>query len=124
MDAVNHMVGGHFKDVDILHALMEEIYPPVLALARQHNIPILDLPRTFDIHNADLYECQIEPSESGGQLIAEMVTHILNEHDFDGQSRFYFKGDEEIESEQNTDDVWRVDATADFTPNLYLKQLI
>jgi hypothetical protein len=50
------LVPGPGTGVDKLHALMDRIYPPVLALARAFRFAVLDLPRTFDIEDSSLYK--------------------------------------------------------------------
>jgi len=77
--------------VETLNALMEEIYPPILSLAKEHKLAIVDLPNTFDIYNSELYCCQIEPSAKGGRIIAELISHVVNNHDWSGPSRFYYQ---------------------------------
>jgi len=72
-----------------LHELMQRIYAPVLAFARKHRLAIVDLPRTFDPARTELYRCQIEPSCHGSALIADVVTHLMATHDFDGPSVLY-----------------------------------
>ena len=98
-----------------LFGLFEMVYPPILELARVHRLPIVDLPRTFDVHDATLYRSQIEPSDKvqfaadawlrslsqphafcclrlqGGRLIASLLKHVLEHHDFEGgTSQFYY----------------------------------
>ena len=38
--------------------------------------PVLDLPKSFDLHNFGLYRCHIKPSARAGALIAELMAHI------------------------------------------------
>jgi lysophospholipase L1-like esterase len=42
-----------------LHTIMEQAYGSIIAYARQHRIPILDMSTTFDHTNKDLYVAQI-----------------------------------------------------------------
>lgn len=74
-----------------MNQLMKTIYAPVLTLAKESNLPVIDLPRTFDPFDAECYRCQIEPSSKGSHLIAEMIHHVIRSHDFDGPSRMYSK---------------------------------
>ena len=53
------------------------------------SLPVLDLPNSFDIHNDSLFSHQIEPSATGGDLIAHMVGEVLQSHDFASESRLY-----------------------------------
>jgi hypothetical protein len=45
---------------------MEKIYAQIIPKAKQHNLPMIDLPNTFDIRDSSLYVSQIEPSSHGG----------------------------------------------------------
>jgi hypothetical protein len=63
---------------------MEVIYPVVFRIAREKNLPIIDLSNTFDIYDDDLYVAQIEPSHKGGQIITSLVKHIMLSHDWEG----------------------------------------
>ena len=75
--------------VDKINQLMEAIYAPVLSAARAADLAVLDLPRTFDIHNDVLYSHQIEPSAAGGAVIARLVGHALAHHAAAGASVLY-----------------------------------
>jgi len=74
-----------------LNRLMESIYNPILKVASQRCLPVIDLPRSFDIEDDSLYRCQIEPSAAGGGLIAELISHVVLHHDFGSTSKMYFK---------------------------------
>ncbi len=56
--------------------LAQFFYKPILAHAKEHKIPVLDLRRIFD-PKKPLYTCGIEPNVEGGRLIAEGLTHII-----------------------------------------------
>lgn len=90
---------GLLKGQDIgmssLGGLMETFYKPILAKAKQENIPVLDLPNTFNPYKP-LYMAQIEPNKAGGALIAEGIDHIVRNHDFAGPSQLYAKGDTDL----------------------------
>jgi hypothetical protein len=77
-----------------LRAVMSRIYGPVLELARAHNLAVIDLPRTFDPSDAELYRLQIEPSAKGSALIASCVRYCLESHNFKGPSRLYSQASE------------------------------
>ena len=95
-----------------IHALMERVYAPVLALARELGLPVIDLPRSFDCRDAGLYRMQIEPSAAGGALIAELVAHVLRAHDWGAaRSVLYRKrrGDAAVHAEPNDGSrPWRI----------------
>ena len=47
---------GSGQRVQKLHDLLEEhLVPPLLDLAREHGLPVVDLLQSFDIHDKDLY---------------------------------------------------------------------
>ena len=60
-----------------LGALLETFYRPILAEAQKSRTPVLDLANMFDPYNSNLYTSQIEPSQAGGSLIAQGLSHII-----------------------------------------------
>ncbi|HEX4839329.1 MAG TPA: hypothetical protein VFU89_02670, partial [Rhabdochlamydiaceae bacterium] len=85
---------GQQVSMAALGGLMETFYRPILAQAKADGIPILDLPNTFNPYDSSLYIAQIEPSQKGGQLIAEGLDHIIKHHDFtSSKSLMYSKRD-------------------------------
>ena len=56
---------------------MEKIYSPILEIAENERIPLIDLTNSFDIYNKDLYVYQIEPSENGGKIITELISYVI-----------------------------------------------
>jgi hypothetical protein len=78
------------SEEEIAHAAFEEFhkrfYRPIVEQAKKDHLPILDLSSTFDPKDNDLYLCGIEPSEKGGQLIAEGIHHIVTHHFEEGQA--------------------------------------
>jgi len=97
-----------------LNGLMETIYAPQLEMAKQLRLPIVDLPRTFDIRNEDLYVSQIEPSEKGGMVISALLSHVVLNRDFTKDpSKFYLytpciPGEGEVVEEDNGEEPWRI----------------
>ena len=75
--AIEAATPGPGTRVQKLNALMEAIYPSILALAAKEGWDVLDLPNTFDIRDTELYRHQIEPSAKGGELIAELIAHAV-----------------------------------------------
>ena len=62
---------------------MEKIYNIVaFPLARKYGLPIIDCTRAFDIDDNTLYSNQIMSSHKGSELITEMVTHVMQKHQF------------------------------------------
>jgi lysophospholipase L1-like esterase len=82
---------GPGDSVAKLNRLMQNVYNPILRVAAQRQLPVVDLPRSFDIEDDFLYRCQIEPSEAGGRLIAELISHVVLHHNFGTSSKLYFK---------------------------------
>eukprot|EP00931_Biecheleriopsis_adriatica_P091141 TRINITY_DN65042_c0_g1_i1.p1 TRINITY_DN65042_c0_g1~~TRINITY_DN65042_c0_g1_i1.p1 ORF type:complete len:350 (+),score=50.98 TRINITY_DN65042_c0_g1_i1:134-1183(+) len=76
--AINN-VPGPGDAVQKLNNLMQTIYAPVLKMAREKKLPIIDLPRTFDIYCDELYSHQIEPSAQGGEVIVSLVHHVVDQ---------------------------------------------
>jgi hypothetical protein len=62
----------------MLGVLMEMFYRPILKRAQADNLPVLDLPNSFNPYEA-LYISGIEPNREGGKLIAEGLCHIIRE---------------------------------------------
>merc|ERR1712190_230356 len=90
---------------------METVYQPVFLAARQRQFAIVDLPRTFDIRDDDLYCCQIEPSAKGGAIIAKLLAHTVQNHDFVGPSKFYLMKGKQLLDKANDGRVqWSIPA--------------
>jgi len=68
---------------------MEAVYPPILKLAYEKKIPIIDLANTYDIYDDEIYVSQIEPSEKGGLITAQLINHVIKNHDFTQPSALY-----------------------------------
>ena len=73
-----------------LEGLLEAVYAPILALARTHNLCVIDLPRSMDPADPRLFECQIEPSLAGGRLIAQLIHHAALRHSAAQGSVLYY----------------------------------
>jgi len=111
--------------VETLESMMEVIYQPILKIAREHRLPVIDLSNTFDMKDNDLYNCQIEPSHKGGQIISRLIAHVINHHDFTGNSLFYVEKNGTIQT-SNNDGNWIVgkpSQTKEFI-KAYVKQLV
>lgn len=77
----------------MLGSLMERYYAPILEEAKRQKLPILDLPNTFNPYDS-LYVSGIEPSKKGGELIAEGLSHIIKNHNYESASSLlYAKSD-------------------------------
>ena len=81
---------GKIDPVETFDRLAEAFYKPILAYAKEHKIPVLDLTHTFD-PTKPLYKYGIEPNVEGGKLIAEGIHHIIMNHKFSSPSRVYAK---------------------------------
>jgi len=91
------------QSVVCLNALMEEVYEEVFNLADKEKLPIIDLPNTFDINDSSLYRMQIEPSSKGGDIIVELISHVVQNHDFSGDSRIYWKDNKGVLQNKTND---------------------
>ncbi|MBA3239048.1 MAG: hypothetical protein H0T62_11970 [Parachlamydiaceae bacterium] len=106
------VLSGEDLSMATLDALLERFYQPILQRAKDEEIPILDLPNTFNPYKP-LYLASIEPGVEGGALIAEGIDHIIKNHDFNSASMLYAKNDSQAEyaaSENPGYDGWRVSA--------------
>jgi hypothetical protein len=80
---------GPGEAVQKMNMLMQTIYTPILGFAQEQKLPIIDLPRTFDIWCDELYSHQIEPSAKGGAVIAAIVDHVITNDSADKPSTLY-----------------------------------
>jgi hypothetical protein len=111
LKVIKGVLSGQEVGMTTLGALMETFYRPILAQAKKDNLPILDLPNTFNPYE-DLYLAGIEPGKEGGKLIAEGIDYVVKNHDFESESMIYSKrnSDEEYSASKNSDPAaWRVD---------------
>lgn len=97
---------GSGDSVAKLNQLMENIYAPVIQLAKEHGLAVIDLPRTFDIYDSSLYTHQIEPSCAGGRLIASMLARAIATHKMGSSLYLGVEGD--IVTEENTGAGWSI----------------
>lgn len=81
------------ESVKELHHLMEEVYKPILALAKEKHIPVIDMASSLDHRDTHFYNSQIEPSAAGSAVIANLISHVVNEHDFSDSSYIYSQPD-------------------------------
>ena len=104
---------GNGTSVQKLNTLMESTFPIIFQVAREHRLPIVDLARSFDINNPELYRSQIEPSAMGGKLIADLIAHVISNHDFEhSDSTFYYKppGSADILQQVNDNSIpWKIE---------------
>jgi len=107
LSVTKKVLEGNRFSLSLITEMMQRFYQPMLEIAKQDNIPILDLPNTFDPF-APLYESGIEPNERGGQLIADGIDHIVTHHDFNGVSKLYSKRGEEYSGAENEPAEWEV----------------
>lgn len=70
---------------------------------------MIDLPNTFDIRDSSLYVSQIEPSSHGGEVIAKLITHVIQAHNYDKQLFYHInKQGQFVVSELDESTPWRV----------------
>lgn len=72
-----------------LHHLMKRVYAPILNYAKEHNIPIIDMASSLNHRDTSFYRQQIEPSAKGSEVIANLISHVVNKHDFSKSSHIY-----------------------------------
>jgi len=87
--------------------LLQSFYRPILQQAKKDNIPILDLPNTFNPYE-DLYDHGIEPGKKGAELIAEGISHIVKNHYYSQGSKLYYKKESEYKAVTNQPSNWNV----------------
>ncbi len=92
LSVTKNILLGKGISMSMFGGMLESFYRPIINHAKAKQIPILDLPSTFNPHKR-LYTCGIEPNEEGGALIAEGIDHIVRNHDFSEGSVLYSKAD-------------------------------
>ena len=75
--------------VDELHHLMQTVYAPILNYAKEQNIPVIDMASSMDHRDTRYYRSQIEPSAKGSEVIANLISHVVNNHDYSTPSCLY-----------------------------------
>ena len=74
--------------LDTVYGELREVYKRI---AMKYNIPLIDLSLTFDPRNRKHYgSTAIEPSNESGEVIAKLIKHVIDNHDFSGNSVCYF----------------------------------
>lgn len=94
---------GQHPGIIVIGALMEKLYRPILEYAKNEKLPILDLPNIFNPFQKDLYLSEIEPSEQGGNHIANRLATIIQIHAKSSPSTIYGSG-----SGPNNPEKWTV----------------
>jgi hypothetical protein len=60
-------------------------------LAKKYQLPVIDLSRTFDCNNRSHYgSTVIEPSNFSGQKIADLIAHVIQNHDYNSRPVCYY----------------------------------
>lgn len=78
---------GPGSSIQKINSLLSMVYSNIIPIARKMGLPLIDLSNSFDIMNPELYECQIESSSKGGELIAKLIGHVLRTYDFNDENR-------------------------------------
>lgn len=78
-----------------LGARLDKVYSSLrdlfYTLAKKYKLPIIDLSRTFDCENRSHYgSTVIEPSNLSGKVIARLIEHVINEHNFEESPVSYY----------------------------------
>lgn len=87
--------------MSLFGTLLERFYQPMLKEAREARIPVLDLPNTFNPYHG-LYISGIEPNKKGSALIAKGIAHIVQNHDFQGESMIYAETNDQYAASPNS----------------------
>lgn len=77
--------------VKTLHDLIQQIYQPILQYAKEHKIPVVDTASSLCHKDSSLYVSQIEPSAKGGAIIADLIAHVVQHHDFKNEAQIYLR---------------------------------
>jgi hypothetical protein len=86
--------------LDKVYDRLRSVY---IEMAMKYNIPIIDLSRTFDHDNKDHYGITpIEPSNLSSRCIAQLIKHIVYEHNFNGPPRVYYANECDINNLKTT----------------------
>lgn len=85
------LAGNNAMEAGIQHLqlLMKRVYAPILEIAEEQGLLIIDLSSSLNCRDAKLYASQIEPSALGGEIIANLITHVVRYHDFNAESKLY-----------------------------------
>jgi len=90
---------------NVVTELLIKFSPLYFAVARDFNLPIIDLSRTFNPHDSDDYgTTPIEPSNKSGMYIAKLAQHIIEDFSFGNDSaKVYWGTPGQIQSESIAD---------------------
>lgn len=86
--------------LDKVYNHLRDIY---IEVGKKYRLPIIDLSQTFNYKDRTHYgSTTIEPSNKSGQTIANLIKHVLENHDFDSQSTIYYQPLEREEGDIKT----------------------
>ena len=80
--------------VELLHDIMANVYQPMLSALIESNVSVIDLASTFNPSDENLYVSQIEPSEKGANLIANLISDAISRPG--DESRLFSKPSQKI----------------------------
>lgn len=84
-----------------LDKVYDEIRKIFVKKAIKYNVPMIDLSRTFNPKDRSHYgSTPIEPSNKTGLVIAELISHVIQKHNFEKRPCIYFSPDGTIKREQ------------------------
>tara|TARA_B110000879_G_scaffold209731_1_gene298132 strand:+ start:189 stop:1364 length:1176 start_codon:yes stop_codon:yes gene_type:complete len=72
-----------------LHSIMTTVYQRIMQDMPCESYAIADMTNTFDYFDPSLFTSQIEPSENGSKVIASLLSHVINHHDFASNPKLY-----------------------------------
>jgi lysophospholipase L1-like esterase len=97
MDTHYHVYGsmaripGPGSPVDKINELMKTVYKPIFPLVIASKLAVLDMASSFPLEDSSFYKLQIEPSAKGGELIATLISHAVQHHEWSKESVLYSK---------------------------------
>ena len=114
----------HVLAIEKMNMMMQTMYPRLISIAEAYALPLIDLPNTFDPRFSDLFCSQIEPSAFGSSLIAKMIAHVFDNHEWT-QSKFYACSPENYKKIPSTTNVelQNIEATVNDGTNWSIKGL-
>jgi len=85
----------------VVTELLIRFSPLYFSVAKDFNLPVIDLSRTFNPHDSDDYgSTPIEPSNKSGMYIAKLVEHVLDDFSWGtDKTKVYWGVPGEIKSE-------------------------
>lgn len=95
----NHKIIPQFL-YDRLLKMFNEATKIIYKTAQEERLPLIDLTKTMDYNDSTHYgtgeewsSSPIEPSAKAGLFITKLIKHVIENHDFKGESKVYYGSD-------------------------------